>query len=271
MKGVKVIHKLLGEGSVVSLQNDMLTVQFPEKEMTFIFPDCFQSVLSTEDKDMSTFVKMAINNRALEKKLLGKKSLKNRVYQTRKDVPRWNTSAKPKQPIAKKEPNNSVKENKSTITKTISKPVQSIPRKVPTKSLEKKNDFNKYSKSLVRYKGINCFLYNGKITKDIMKINPVDLTDNKNLCQYIYKNDLVFSIEENKVKGIGIVSSAKLSDDETYKFQLQIIPMIEEVVLKNNYPSMINHLTTMEYRNLLYDIRKVCPYISSIEGIKELM
>lgn len=57
MKGVKVIHKLLGEGSVVSLNNDMLTVQFTEKEMTFIFPDCFQSVLSTEDKDMSAFVK----------------------------------------------------------------------------------------------------------------------------------------------------------------------------------------------------------------------
>ena len=36
MKGVKVIHKLLGEGSVVSLNNDMLTVQFTEKEMTFI-------------------------------------------------------------------------------------------------------------------------------------------------------------------------------------------------------------------------------------------
>ena len=155
MKGVKVIHKLLGEGSVVSLNNDMLTVQFTEKEMTFIFPDCFQSVLSTEDKDMSAFVKMAINNRALEKKLLEKKGLKRRVYETRKEVPRWNTSTKSKQSVAKKEPIskvNSVKENRTSINRTIPKPterqVNSIPRKVPTKSLErkpiKKNDFKAF-------------------------------------------------------------------------------------------------------------------------------
>lgn len=282
MKGVKVIHKLLGEGSVVSLNNDMLTVQFTEKEMTFIFPDCFQSVLSTDDKDMSAFVKMAINNRALEKKLLEKKGLKRRVYETRKEVPRWNTATKSKQSVAKKEPIskvNSVKENRTSINRTIPKPterqVNSIPRKVPTKSLErkpiKKNDFNKYSKNLVRYKGINCFLYLGEIKNDTIVVNPIELKDNKELCQYVYKNDLVFSVKENKVQGIGIVSTTKLTDEQTYKFTLNIIPMLEEIKVKNEYTSVINHLTPMEYRDLLYGIRKFCPYISSIEGIRELM
>lgn len=282
MKGVKVIHKLLGEGSVVSLNNDMLTVQFTEKEMTFIFPDCFQNVLSTEDKDMSAFVKMAINNRALEKKLLEKKGLKRRVYETRKEVPRWNTATKSKQSVAKKEPIskvNSVKENRTSINRTIPKPTErqfnSIPRKVPTKSLErkpiKKNDFNKYSKNLVRYKGINCFLYLGEIKNDTIVVNPIELKDNKELCQYVYKNDLVFSVKENKVQGIGIVSTTKLTDEQTYKFTLNIIPMLEEIKVKNEYTSVINHLTPMEYRDLLYGIRKFCPYISSIEGIRELM
>ena len=223
MKGVKVIHKLLGEGSVVSLNNDMLTVAFPEKEMTFIFPDCFQSVLSTEV--------------------------------------------------------NSVKENRTSINRTIPKPterqVNSIPRKVPTKSVErkpiKKNDFNKYSKNLVRYKGINCFLYLGEIKNDTIVVNPIELKDNKELCQYVYKNDLVFSVKENKVQGIGIVSTTKLTDEQTYKFTLNIIPMLEEIKVKNEYTDVINHLTPMEYRDLLYGIRKLCPYISSIEGIRELM
>lgn len=76
MKDKVVLHKLLGQGRVLSLKNDLLTVEFSEKEMTFIFPDCFQSVLSTEDKELSAFVKMAINNRALEKKLVEKKVLK---------------------------------------------------------------------------------------------------------------------------------------------------------------------------------------------------
>ena len=82
---------------------------------------------------------------------------------------------------------------------------------------------------------------------------------------------VLFSIKENKVDGIGIVSATKLTDEQTYKFTLNIIPMIEEVKVKNEYTSVINHLTPMEYRDLLYGIRKFCPYISSIEGIRELM
>lgn len=114
-------------------------------------------------------------------------------------------------------------------------------------------------------------MYLGEIKNDTIVVNPIELKDNKELCQYVYKNDLVFSVKENKVQGIGIVSTTKLTDEQTYKFTLNIIPMLEEIKVKNEYTSVINHLTPMEYRDLLYGIRKFCPYISSIEGIRELM
>ena len=59
MKGVKVIHKLLGEGSVVSLNNDMLTVQFPEKELS-------ERVESLLDKIKQTMKEEDVSN-GLEK------------------------------------------------------------------------------------------------------------------------------------------------------------------------------------------------------------
>lgn len=151
----------------------------------------------------------------------------------------------------------------------IQKKISQTSKQVDTK--KKPNNFSKYSNKLVRYKGINCFLYIGSVVDDVVVLNPIELKDNKTLCQYIYKNDLVFCCENNEIKGIGIVDKASLSEDETYKYHLQLIPLIDVVKLKNQYDNKITHLKLTEYKDILFNIRNACPYISSIEGIRELL
>ena len=75
MEGKIVIHKTFGEGKIISLKDNLLTVKFSEKESVFIFPECFEGVLTTTDKELESYSKMIINNRKLEKKLLQKKGL----------------------------------------------------------------------------------------------------------------------------------------------------------------------------------------------------
>ncbi|MDY4812278.1 MAG: hypothetical protein SO152_00320, partial [Ruminococcus sp.] len=188
MEGKIVIHKTFGEGEIISLKDNLLTVKFPEKESVFIFPQCFEGVLTTPDKELESYAKMIINNRKLEKKLLQKKGLNRRLLQTRRNVPRWH----------------SYMQNKGVNTKEFSAN-------------------NKADCGIKRYAGKNFFaISEGETFVDFIDNNEMIIPfENNNSVSIIQKNDLLFCIKDNKVCHLGIVLSDSVvnkNDDNADKY-----------------------------------------------------
>ena len=240
MEGKIVIHKTFGEGKIISLKDDLLTVKFSEKESVFIFPQCFEGVLTTSDKELESYAKMVINNRKLEKKLLQKKGLNRRLLQTRRNVPRWHSYI----------------QNKGVNTKESSAN-------------------NKADYGIKRYAGRNFFaIPEGETFVDFIDNNEMIIpVENNNSVSIIQKNDLLFCIKDNKVCHLGIVLSDSVvskNDDnaDEYRISAQFIPVMAEVqvsiVLEEN---IVSHIDSNRANTILQSIVEKCPYIKSIQGI----
>lgn len=240
MEGKIVIHKTFGEGKIISLKDDLLTVKFSEKESVFIFPQCFEGVLTTPDKELESFVKMIINNRKLEKKLLQKKGLNRRLLQTRRNVPRWHSYM----------PNKGVNTKESSAN-------------------------SKVDSGIKRYDGKNFFAVpTGESFENSIDNNEIIIPVENNTCiSIMQKGDLLFCINDNKVCHIGIVLSnptLNKNDDNVaeYHISAQFIPVMAEVqwgiVLEE---SLVSHINSNKANSILENIVEKCPYIKSVQGI----
>lgn len=240
MEGKIVIHKTFGEGRIISLKDNLLTVKFPEKESVFIFPQCFEGVLTTPDKELESYAKMIMNNRKLEKKLLQKKGLNRRLLQTRRSVPRWHSY-------------------------------------MPDKGTNIKESFenNKVDSGIKRYDGKNFFAVSeGETFVDFIDNNEMIIpVENNNSGSIIQKNDLLFCIKDNKVCHLGIVLSNPVvskNDDnaDEYHISAQFIPVMAEVqcgiVLEKN---IVSHINSNKANSILENIVEKCPYIKNVQGI----
>lgn len=231
--GKKVNHKIFGAGKITSFKDNLMTVSFRDKESTLIFPDCFNTVISTDDTELMAYVKMIIKNRTLEKRLNQKKALNNRVYYRRPKIPRWHSYM----------------------------------------STQNKNTETKDKKICERYSGVNCFIYNISETVDnFPENNTIEFLreEDKGLSTCILKNDLVFLCEQEFVKFLGIVSGVDKEENKS-TLTLQIIPVMGEVKFDIATHGPLCHIDASIYKTILKNIENVCPYITGIEGIMELL
>ena len=241
MEGKIVIHKTFGKGEIISLKDDLLTVKFPEKESVFIFPQCFEGVLTTPDKELESYAKMVINNRKLEKKLLQKKGLNRRILQTRRNIPRWH----------------SYMQNKGVNTKESSAN-------------------NKADCGIKRYAGKNFFAVSECETfVDCIDNNKIIIPVENNSAgvSIMQKGDLLLCTNGNKVCHIGIVllnPTLNKNDDNADKYLIsaQFIPVMAEVqcgiVLEKN---IVSHINSNKANSILENIVEKCPYIKNVQGI----
>lgn len=240
MEGKIVIHKNFGEGEIISLKDNLLTVKFSEKESVFIFPECFEGVLTTPDKELESYAKMVINNRNLEKKLLQKKGLNRRLLQTRRNIPRWHSYM----------PNNGINTKES--------------------SANNKADFG-----IKRYAGKNFFaISEGETFVDFIDNNELIIpVENNNPVSIMEKNDLLFCTKDNKICHLGIVLSNPVvgkndNNADEYRISAQFIPVMAEVqssvVLEEN---IVSHINSNKANSILQIIVEKCPYIKSIQGV----
>lgn len=231
--GKKVNHKIFGAGKITSIKDNLMTVSFRDKESTLIFPDCFNTVISTDDTEFLSYAKMIIKNRSLEKKLNQKKALNNRVYYRRPKIPRWHSYM----------------------------------------STQNKNTETKDEKICKRYSGVNCFIYNISETGDnFSENNTIEFLceEDKDLSTYILKNDLLFLCEQGCVKFLGIVSGINKEENKNI-VSLQIIPVMDEVKFDIATHEPLCHIDASIHKTILKNIENVCPYITGIEGIMELL
>ncbi|MGN0460064.1 MAG: hypothetical protein ACI4HL_04015 [Ruminococcus sp.] len=240
MEGKIVIHKTFGEGKIISLKDNLLTVRFKDKESVFIFPECFEGVLTTADKELDSYAKMIINNKRLEKKLLQKKGLNRRLLQTRRNVPRWHSY---------------IPDNRKNGG--ISSPK------------------NKAETGIKRYEGKNYFaMSEGENFMDFIENNEIIIPiENNNIASIIKKGDLLFCIKDGKAGHIGIVLSnptVNNNDDNTdeYIITAQFIPVMAEVMCTAGATEdTISHIDKDKAETVLESIAEKCPYIKSIEGV----
>ena len=244
MEGKIVIHKTFGEGKIISLKDNLLTVKFSEKESVFIFPECFEGVLTTTDKELESYSKMIINNRKLEKKLLQKKGLNRRLLQTRRNVPRWHSYI-----------SNSNSGRKS----------------------ENLSPKNKADTGIKRYEGKNFFaVLEGEDFQSFIDDNKfiIPVKNNEAVASIISKGDLLFCLKDNKVCHIGIVLSSPTAGEtdgkDEYNISSRFIPVMAEVewgvAVEENF---LSHINRNKANSTLDNIAERCPYINNIEGIGE--
>ena len=241
MEGKIVTHKTFGDGKIISLKDNLLTVKFSEKESVFIFPECFEGVLTTTDKELEGYPNMIINNRKLEKKLLQKKGLNRRLLQTRRNIPRWHSY-------------------------------------MPDKGINTKesSESNKVDSGIKRYDGKNFFAVSeGETFVDFIDDNKIiiPVENNNNPVSIIEKNDLLFCTKDKKVCHLGIVLSnptLNKNDDnaDEYLISAQFIPVMAEVQcgieLEEN---IVSHINSNKANSILENIVEKCPYIKSVQGI----
>ena len=67
MLNKKVIHKTLGEGTIVKFENNIVTVEFPEKTTTFRYPDIFAQFLRFADEDLQKDAEASANESIAKK------------------------------------------------------------------------------------------------------------------------------------------------------------------------------------------------------------
>ena len=67
MLNKKVIHKTLGEGTIVKFENNIVTVEFPEKTTTFRYPDIFAQFLRFADEDLQKDAEASANESIVKK------------------------------------------------------------------------------------------------------------------------------------------------------------------------------------------------------------
>lgn len=241
MEGKIVIHKTFGEGKIISLKDNLLTVKFSGKESVFIFPECFEGVLTTTDKELEGYSKMIINNRKREKKLLQKKGLNRRLLQTRRNVPRWH----------------------SYISNT-NKRAEKLPQK------------NTADTGIKRYEGKNYFAFSeGENFQNFIDDNEIIIPkkNNEPVISIIKKGDLLFCLKDSKVCHIGIVLSSPTAGEtdgkDEYIISSQFIPVMAEVecgvAVEENF---LSHINKNKANPLLDNIAEKCPYINNIEGIR---
>lgn len=275
MKDKIVEHKTYGTGTVTDIKDGFISVNFSGEIKTFIFPDCFENVLSAVDDDFKAFVKMSINNRNAEKRLIARKGLNRRIPDVRgRAVSRWS---------------NSYTENRKAVKRPIVKNVrvESCFDKTPKKPPVKINDYK-------RYNGRNGFLvicnstYEDEQNSGCTIISKVDLSGEKkpylDFALSVKEGDVLFHILNSEVKSVSIASDNAQSDDTDYIINSQYIPIMGSVnifeqtdlqIAVNKYnPELkkgIVPLPIESCKDLVRKINSVCPYISGIEGINDFV
>lgn len=277
MKEKIVHHKMFGQATVKEIKDGFITVSFPEKDMTLIYPDCFENVLTTDDEDFNQFVKMSLNNKNAEKKLMMKKGLNRRVLEARKSIPRWSSAYNSKR---KEKPQNSsvIKgkvELKSYMNNTKS---ESIKKPLPYK----------------RYDGRNCFLvvcnstFEDERNSNCTIIPKLD-SDGKNKeyldsSQYVKKNDVLVHILNNKIMAVSVAVDNFVDDETDYIINSQYIPVMAELLftdagvvsdkiteLTKNKKKGIVPVSLDDAKILIKKINESCPYFSGIEGVNDFL
>jgi hypothetical protein len=270
-----VIHRLYGEGIVKNISNGFITVDFPNgKEMTLIYPDAFESVLTAKDEELNKFVKMSVNNKKAENKLLMKKGLNRRILENKRTIPRWGSEYKSRQTDKKLPPKNIKVE--SYFDKSVKSPV--------------KKPLTKNNVNFKRYDGTNGFgvicnsTFEDEKNSGITIIPKVDLQGKKqfylDISQQVKIGDVLFHILNNKVAAISVVSENVKSDETDYIINSQYIPVIGKVTLDDlgqvteaieKYNKDMNKgIVPFDFnvcKNLTEKVNSVCPYINSIEGV----
>lgn len=69
MTGVKVRHKVFGDGVVSRSSADTVTVSFPSGSKSFIFPDAFLNFLQAEDESVKQNIELLIRRREEERRI----------------------------------------------------------------------------------------------------------------------------------------------------------------------------------------------------------
>lgn len=75
---MKVRHKIFGEGSVVNVSNNVLTVRFANKESKFNFPSAFEKFLVAEDASIQDQIVEEINKLKLADEIQQKEEIEAR-------------------------------------------------------------------------------------------------------------------------------------------------------------------------------------------------
>lgn len=218
MKDKIVKHKDFGEGKIISLKDNLLCVEFFDKERIFVFPDCFEALLSTEDKEVNAYAKLMLYNKQLEENKKKSRISKTRIYPRQGNSLRWHSYKSPK---AKSQP-------KSLYT---------------------------------RYKGENAFIW--QCNSEM--IESGEIKAESEITAYIEKGDIILCRNNNAFSHIGVVS-----ENSSNNIKCHFIPILGEVKCKT-YEEEISVCTQQERDKILNEIKSVCPYMVSIEGIGHLM
>lgn len=242
MNGKIVKHKIFGEGTVVSLKDNFLTVKFPEKEIVLMFPDCFENLITTEDKELSAYAELLIYNKHLEDKHKKDMHLKNRINPRRGNALRWH----------------SYTSNRVKAGKTL-------------KSPPKENSVKEIKPEYKRYKGENCFVYTYSESFDeALENGKIELDEKVTLAEYVDAKDIILC-KKNNISHIGVVlSNTKETENNSHILSCQFIPILGEVSFEKNEGIFVP-CTADEMKTILNKIKEVCPYIVSIEGIGHLI
>ena len=238
MEGKIVNHKIFGEGAVVSLKDNFLTVKFQNEEKIFMFPACFENLLETEDRELSAYAELMLYNKKLEKDRKKAKGVGNRIEPRRGNALRWH----------------SYQSNR----------IGTKPRKekaVPKESVEKTKS------GYTRHSGENAFVWRSNAEM----IEKGEIITESELGPYIKKGDIILCENDKTLINIGIVTEHPRIDENTsHKIPCQFIPLLGKV----DFTDVSKELTgcTMADRDkYLRSIAEVCPYIVNIEGISHLV
>lgn len=90
--GETVVHKTLGTGKVIDQSGNKITVKFAEKEAKFVFPDCFESILTFSDSGIQESVEDKLQEKNEEKRKIEKAEAEKKEterYQRRKLTERY--------------------------------------------------------------------------------------------------------------------------------------------------------------------------------------
>jgi len=68
--GEAVRHKVFGEGRIVSVTGNYVTVRFGQEEKTFLFPDAFENFLTLENGELSERMQAYLRKRQQKKRLI---------------------------------------------------------------------------------------------------------------------------------------------------------------------------------------------------------